>query len=68
MRISLLRSVKRLTRERALYAADVSGDMKKYACVLVTLNGGQAGVDHFIRQNPLFSEKQKFGNPVDCLE
>jgi recyclin-1 len=35
--------------------------------VLVTLNGGSAGVDSFIHNHPLMLNKDSLGNPTDCL-
>ena len=49
-------------------AGDVEGKMRKYAHVLVTLNGGQACIDHFVRQNKIFLEKERLGDPMDCLD
>ncbi|KAF2176678.1 secretion pathway protein Sls2/Rcy1 [Zopfia rhizophila CBS 207.26] len=46
---------------------DFDGRMKRYAHVLVTLNGGAAGVDSFIHNHPLMLDKDKLGNPADCL-
>jgi len=54
--------------EYGCQAGDVEGKMRKYAHVLVTLNGGQACIDHFVRQNRVFLEKEKLGNPMDCLD
>lgn len=54
--------------EYGCQAGDVEGRMRKYAHVLVTLNGGQACIEHFIRQNRIFLDKEKLGNPMDCLD
>lgn len=54
--------------EYGLQAGDVEGRMRKYAYVLVTLNGGQPSIDHFIRQNHVFLQKERLGNPMDCIE
>ncbi|PSN60546.1 hypothetical protein BS50DRAFT_639962 [Corynespora cassiicola Philippines] len=47
---------------------DYDGRMKRYAQVLVALNGGAAGVDSYIHNHPLMLEKEKLGNPGDCLQ
>ncbi len=46
---------------------DFDGRMKRFATVLVVLNGGAACVDSFIHNHPLMLEKEKLGNPSDCL-
>ena len=51
--------------EQGMAVGDVDGRMKKYAQVLITLNGGQRAVDHFISANSLFG--QIFGDPMDCV-
>jgi len=53
--------------EYGFQAGDVEGRMRKYAHVLVTLNGGQAGIDLFIRQNNIFLGKERLGNPMECI-
>jgi recyclin-1 len=53
--------------EQGLKIGDVDGRMKKYAGVLVTLNGGKRAVDEFISQNPLLRTKSKLGDPMDCF-
>lgn len=53
--------------EQALDAEDVVGKMRKYAHVLVSLNGGQSGVDLFISQSSIISSRYKLGAPMDCL-
>ncbi|KAF2684776.1 hypothetical protein K458DRAFT_487077 [Lentithecium fluviatile CBS 122367] len=53
--------------EQGAEARDFDGRMKRYASVLVTLNGGAAGIDSFIHNHPLMLEKEKLGNPADCL-
>ncbi|KAI9870487.1 MAG: F-box protein: endocytic membrane traffic, recycling ReCYcling 1 [Pleopsidium flavum] len=54
--------------ENGLQAGDVEGRVRKYAYVLVSLNGGQAGIDLFIRQNSIFLEKERLGNPMECID
>lgn len=53
--------------EQAAEARDFDGRMKRYAQVLVALNGGTAGIDSFIHNHPLLLDKEKLGNPADCL-
>ena len=53
--------------QAGIKAEDHDGRMKKYAEVLVILNGGQKAVDQFIELNPLFQLEQQFGDPADCV-
>lgn len=53
--------------EQGAEARDFDGRMKRYAQVLVALNGGTAGIDSFIHNHPLMLDKEKLGNPADCL-
>ena len=53
--------------EQALDAGDVEGKMKKYAHVLVYLNGGHSGVELFISRSSIISSRYRLGNPLDCL-
>ncbi|KAH0541909.1 hypothetical protein FGG08_003629 [Glutinoglossum americanum] len=53
--------------EQAYEVGDIDGKMRRYAHVLVILNGGQAGVDLFIHKHPIMFEKVKLGNPMDCI-
>ncbi|KAF2710513.1 secretion pathway protein Sls2/Rcy1 [Pleomassaria siparia CBS 279.74] len=53
--------------EQGNESKDFEGRMKRYAQVLVTLNGGAAGVDSFIHNHRLLLEKENLGNPADCL-
>jgi recyclin-1 len=53
--------------EQGNESKDFDGRMKRYAHVLVNLNGGAAGVDSFIHNHRLMLEKEKLGNPSDCL-
>jgi recyclin-1 len=46
---------------------DFDGRMRRFATVLVTLNGGAACLDSFIHNHRLMLEKEKLGNPTDCL-
>ncbi|KAF2134037.1 secretion pathway protein Sls2/Rcy1 [Dothidotthia symphoricarpi CBS 119687] len=47
---------------------DFDGRMKRFASVLVALNGGAACLDLFIHNHPLMLEKDKLGSPMDCLQ
>ncbi|OJD28425.1 hypothetical protein ACJ73_00173 [Blastomyces percursus] len=47
---------------------DIEGQMRKYADVLTTLNGGSAAIAHFIDHNHLFARKRDFGTPSDCVD
>jgi len=54
--------------EQGYAEKDFDGRMKRFAHVLVALNGGAACLDSFIHNHPLMLEKEKLGNPTDCLE
>ena len=47
---------------------DIDGNMRKYAHVLHTLNGGQSSVEHFIHQNHLILGRGRLGSPGDCID
>jgi recyclin-1 len=53
---------------RGYEVGDIDGRMRKYAHVLVELNGGQAGVEIFIQKHPIFTDKDSFGRPMDCIK
>lgn len=53
--------------EQGQRMGDIDGQMKLYARVLITLNGGASAVDTFIQNNELMTRKGTLGNPVDCL-
>lgn len=53
--------------EHGLIDGDIDGKMRKYAHVLVTLNGGGKGLQMFITRSHLISEKGSLGNPLGCL-
>lgn len=53
--------------EQGCVEKDYDGRMKRFAAVLVALNGGAACLDWFIHNHPLMLEKEKLGNPTDCL-
>jgi recyclin-1 len=47
---------------------DVDGNMRRYAHILWTLNGGQSAVDLFIHHNHLMTQKSDLGNVADCID
>ncbi|KAI4740713.1 hypothetical protein E4T50_08876 [Aureobasidium sp. EXF-12298] len=53
--------------QQAYQAQDVDR-MRRYAHVLVSLNGGAAGVDIFISSHPYMRQRNQVGNPLDCLQ
>lgn len=53
--------------EQALNAGDVAGKMRKYAHVLVYLNGGHSGVELFISRSSIIGSRYRLGNALDCL-
>lgn len=53
--------------EQGFEEKDFDGRMKRFATVLVALNGGAACLDWFIHNHHLMLEKEKLGNPTDCL-
>lgn len=53
--------------EQGLEVGDYQGKLHKYARVLVSLNGGQKGVELFISRNPVINEKDRFGSPISAL-
>lgn len=54
--------------EQGYAEKDFDGRMKRFATVLVALNGGAACVDSFIHNHSLMLDKEKLGNPTDCLQ
>jgi recyclin-1 len=54
--------------EQGYAEKDLEGRMKRFANVLVALNGGAACLDSFIHNHPMMLEKEKLGNPHDCLQ
>jgi len=54
--------------EQGFAADDVNGRMHRYAHVLAILNGGNAGIDLFISNNPVMASGSRVSNPLDCLE
>ncbi|KAL9630474.1 MAG: hypothetical protein Q9164_006398 [Protoblastenia rupestris] len=54
--------------EQAIESRDVDGKMRKYAHVLVSLDGGAKGLEMFIDSNPVIRERSSFGDPVYCLD
>lgn len=53
--------------EQGYEAKDYDGRMRRYAKVLVSLNGGGPGIDTYIHNHPILLHKETFGNPLDCL-
>lgn len=53
--------------EQGLDDGDYQGKLHKYALVLVSLNGGQKGVELFISRNPVMSLKHRNGSPTSAL-
>ncbi|KAL9067323.1 MAG: hypothetical protein Q9157_006836, partial [Trypethelium eluteriae] len=53
--------------EQGVQAEDVDGDMRQFANVLVTLNGGSSAVDVFIQRSSVISNKRSLGRPTDAL-
>lgn len=53
--------------EQALDAGDVAGKLRKYAHVLVDLNGGHSGVELFISRSSMIGSRYTLGNALDCL-
>lgn len=53
--------------EQGMVEKDIDNRMKRYAHVLVTLNGGSAGIDAFIQNDPIMTQKEILGAPLDCL-
>ena len=51
--------------EQALESGDTTGKLPKYAQVLVSLDGGEKGVELFLERNPVIASKSQFGNPSD---
>jgi recyclin-1 len=52
---------------RGYEAKEYEGRMKRYADVLITLNGGQACVQLFVQKHPIMFEREQLGNPMDCF-
>ncbi|KAJ6259899.1 Recyclin-1 [Drechslerella dactyloides] len=48
-------------------ASDYDGRMKRYANVLILLNGGQGAIDLFVAKHYLMFERERLGNPMDCF-
>lgn len=53
--------------EQGLDTGDVEGKMRKYAGVLVDLNGGRRAIDRFVARNPVIVERRNLGDPMDCI-
>lgn len=53
--------------EQGYAALDYDGSMKRYAHVLVELNGGNAAIDSYIHNHTLMRNKRALGDPLDCI-
>jgi recyclin-1 len=53
--------------EQGLRIGDVDGRMRKYAHVLVTLNGGQRAIDRFLSESSVLKDGPQLGDPMDCF-
>jgi recyclin-1 len=53
--------------EQGLQIGDVEGRMKKYAQVLIHLNGGERAISRFIAENALLKDGAHLGDPMDCV-
>ncbi|KAF2740434.1 secretion pathway protein Sls2/Rcy1 [Polyplosphaeria fusca] len=53
--------------EQGYESKDLDGRMRRFAHVLVSLNGGTAAVDSFIHNHSIMVNKDSLGNPADCL-
>lgn len=53
--------------EQGLQIGDVDGRMRKYANVLVTLNGGQRAGDRFLAESTVLKDGAQLGDPMDCF-
>lgn len=53
--------------EQGYEAWDIEGGMRRYAHVLDTLNGSRAGVEMFMHNHPIFTNRVQLGNAMDCL-
>ncbi|PWW75161.1 hypothetical protein C7212DRAFT_358465 [Tuber magnatum] len=47
---------------------DINGRMRRYANVLILLNGGQACVQLFVQKHPIMFERGELGNPMDSFD
>jgi recyclin-1 len=47
---------------------DIQGQMRQYAHVMHTLNGGQTSIDLYLAENRMLSQKSSLGNVADCLD
>ncbi|KAF8538525.1 exocyst complex component Sec10-domain-containing protein [Trichophaea hybrida] len=49
-------------------SGDIDGRMRRYAHVLITLNGGGPCIQLFVQKHPVLYEKEELGNPMDCFD
>ncbi len=54
--------------KRGYEARDIGGNMRRYAQVLHTLDGGQSSVDLYLDNNRLVVGKAGIGTPTDCID
>ncbi|CAZ85022.1 unnamed protein product [Tuber melanosporum] len=47
---------------------DIDGRMRRYANVLILLNGGQACVQLFVQKHPVMFERGELGSPMDSFD
>ncbi|KAI5794551.1 exocyst complex component Sec10-like protein [Pyronema domesticum] len=47
---------------------DVDGRMRRYAHVLITLNGGGPCIQLFVQKHPVLYEREKLGDPMVCFD
>lgn len=47
---------------------DVQGQMRQYAHVMHTLNGGQTSIDFYLAENRVLSQKASLDSVTDCLD
>jgi recyclin-1 len=47
---------------------DIQGQMRQYAHVMHTLNGGQTSIDLYLAENRILSQKASLGSVTDCLD
>jgi recyclin-1 len=53
--------------DQGLQIGDIDGGARRYARVLVLLNGGMAGIDMFIQNNPVMTKREEFGDAWNVL-
>jgi recyclin-1 len=66
--ISIFDTAALLEFRKGYEEGDIDGNMRKYAYVVHTLNGGQSSVQLFIHHNKLILDKDRLGSPSDCID